>query len=164
MYVAAEIALPQRLQLERDDSWLQDILRGIWNRHFEDTPLVNTIRVNFGPAWKARLGLITLSEDQRTTYIEINGLLRLPAVPECVVNVTVAHELVHYVHGFGSPLPRRYKYPHRGGIVKHELVRRGLYLEYRQYDNWIYNHWYDFYDSLLPANQNFRPTSAEASA
>lgn len=164
MYVAAEIAYPHRLQLERDDPWLQDILRGIWTRYFDDTPLVNTIRASFGPAWKARLGLITLSEDQKTTYIEINGLLRVPVVPEFVVSITVAHELVHYVHGFGSPLPQRYKYPHRGGIVKHELLRRGMELEYRQYDAWVYSHWYDFYDSLMSSDQDVRPASAEASA
>ncbi len=164
MYVAAENAHPHRLQLERDNAWLQNILRGIWNRYFNDSSLVNTIRVSFGPAWKARLGLITLSEDQKTTYIEINGLLRLPVVPEFVVNVTIAHELVHYIHGFGSPLPRRYKYPHRGGIVKHELLRRGMELEYRQYDAWVYNHWYEFYDSLVRTNQDVRPASAEASA
>src|SRR5438067_1493992 len=78
-----------------------------------------------GP-WKLRLGLISTCDVQLTIRIGINSLLALPEAPHCLTLITVAHELVHYWHGFGSPLPRRYQHPHRGGIVTRELKERGL--------------------------------------
>ena len=103
------------------------------------------MRVNYGATWKTRLGLITLSDDRATSYIQVNSLVRMREVPDYITNITIAHELVHYAHGFGSPLPRRYKHPHRGGVVKRELLRRGLAAEYARYDEWVYERWYDFY-------------------
>jgi hypothetical protein len=141
----AAVAPPPLLRPLRDDRWLVRMLDHIWVRHFNDTPRVNHVRVNFGGFWRNRLGLITMTEDSATTYIRINGLFRLPESPEYVTTVTVAHEMVHYAHGFGSPLPRRYKHPHRGGVVKRELLRRGMAYEIEQYDNWVSNHWFDFY-------------------
>jgi hypothetical protein len=129
----------------RDDRWLRHSLEWVWNRFFGDTPRVNRVGVNYGAAWKTRLGLITLSEDQSTSYIQVNSLLRIREVPDYITHITIAHELVHYAHGFGSPLPRRYKHPHRGGVVKRELLRRGLAAEYARYDEWVYERWYDFY-------------------
>lgn len=160
MYAAVEVSYSPELALERDDLWLQYMLRGIWNRYFGDTPQVNSVCVSFSATWKSRLGSITLSEDRKTSYIQINALLRYRDVPEFVAQVTIAHEMVHYAHGFGSPLPRRYKYPHRGGVVKRELLRRGMEHEYRAYDNWVYNHWYDFYEAWESQIQDVRPTSA----
>jgi hypothetical protein len=139
----------------RDDRWLHHVLESVWARHFPDTPRLNTIRVNYGAAWKNRLGLITMSHDQTTSFIQINALLRLRDVPDCVSRITVAHEMVHYAHGFGSPLPRRYKHPHRGGIVKRELLARGMAGEYAQYDDWIYNRWFDFYAARAGAFDGF---------
>lgn len=158
MYAAREVMDPQSAPPVRDGRWLQDTLRDIWDRYFRDTPRVNAVRISYGAAWKTRLGSITLSADHRTSYIQINALLGMPEVPDCVTTVTIAHELVHYAHGFGSPLPQRYKHPHRGGIIKRELIRRGMALDYERYDEWVYNHWYDFYDER--ANQEVRPTSA----
>ncbi len=158
MRVAGAVINPQLAEQVRDSRWLDRTLDEIWDRYFGDTPRVNIVEIGYGGAWKTRLGSITLSDDHRTTYIRINSLLRLPEVPEYVTLVTVAHEMVHYAHGFGSPLPQRYKHPHRGGIVKRELIRRGMELEYRQYDHWVYNYWYDLYDEYL--RQDTRPTSA----
>jgi len=162
MHAAGVVVCPQLAQQVcgevRGGRWLHDTLREIWDRHFRDTPRVNAVQIRFGAPWKTRLGSITLSEDQRTTYIQVNALLRLPEAPDYVAAVTVAHEMVHYAHGFGSPLPRRYKHPHRGGIVRRELIRRGMERDYRQYDEWVYAHWYDFYDLWM--NQEARPTSA----
>ena len=158
MYVARGVICPQLAEQVRDSQWLHNTLHDIWDRYFNDTPRVNTVRISFGGAWKTRLGLITLSEDQQTSYIQINALLRLSDVPEYVTTVTVAHEMVHYAHGFGSPLPQRYKHPHRGGIVKRELFRRGMEREYHLYDEWVYSRWYDFYDECV--SQDVRPTSA----
>jgi hypothetical protein len=96
-----------------------------------------------------------MSHDQTTSFIQINALLRLRDVPDCVSRITVAHEMVHYAHGFGSPLPRRYKHPHRGGIVKRELLARGMASEYAQYDDWVYNRWFDFYAARAGALDGF---------
>ena len=145
MLAIAERALPRYAPQLRDDLWLQEELDYLWVNHFADVPRVNQVNVSFMGAWKTRLGLITLSEDERTTYIGLNSLLRLPDVPYYVASITLAHEMVHYCHGFGSPLPRQFKYPHRGGIVEKELKRRGLGAEYEIYEDWVYTHWYDFY-------------------
>jgi hypothetical protein len=145
MHSIAGGILPHAAPLTRDERWLGQTLEAVWADHFSDTPRANMVRVSFGGAWKSRLGLITMSHDQATSYIQVNGLLRLQDVPDCVTRVTVAHEMVHYAHGFGSPLPRRYKHPHRGGIVKRELIARGMAGEYAEYDQWVYDQWYDFY-------------------
>lgn len=158
MHAAGAVAYPQLDEHMRDSRWLYRTLVEVWDRYFRDTPRVNTVRISFGAPWKTRLGSITLSEDNRTSYIQINALLQLPEVPEFVTTVTVAHEMVHYAHGFGSPLPQRYKHPHRGGVVKRELIRRGMELEYQKYDEWVYCRWYEFYEEYL--DQDARPTSA----
>jgi hypothetical protein len=150
-------AYPHPALAVRTDQWLREALDDVWARHFADTPHVNRVQVSFAGPWKSRLGLITMAENQLTTYIQINSLLRYPEVPGFVLTITVAHEMVHYVHGFGSPLPQRFKHPHRGGIVKRELVRRGLAEEYDRYDEWVYSHWYDFYErqsGLAPTEED----------
>ena len=144
MHVVAEARVPGRTS-SRDEQWLADLLDQIWEQYFTDTPRINRVRVSYGGAWKSRLGLITMSEDEKTSYIQVNGLLMHPEIPENITFVTVAHEMVHYAHGFGSPLPRRYKHPHRGGVVKRELIRRGMAHQYDLYDQWVYDNWYEFY-------------------
>src|SRR5215470_8825893 len=71
----------------RDNRWLGQVLDTLWTRHFADTPRANRVRVDFGSAWKTRLGLITMTDDQATSYIHINSLFRIPEVPTYVVNV-----------------------------------------------------------------------------
>lgn len=134
--------------------WDQEISRGnlvgylrwIWRKHFADTPRVNEVQINYCAPWKSRLGLIRLSADQKITFIGINALLQLEAVPENVLTVTIAHEMVHYTHGFGSPLPRPYQHPHANHIVDRELERRDLGLQLCNCNEWIDKHWYSFYD------------------
>jgi hypothetical protein len=151
MHLTAGATLSHTAPTTRDDRWLAHVLDRIWDDHFGDTPRCNEVLVNFRGVWKSRLGSISMSYDQSTTFIQINALLRLTEVPEHVAQITVAHELVHYAHGFGSPLPRRYKHPHRGGIVKRELLRRGMADVYADYDAWVYDKWYDFYASWTAA-------------
>ena len=148
MQAIADLVLPRSAPQRRDDLWLERELDYLWENHFADVPRVNHVAVAFTGTWKTRLGVITLSEDQKTTYISLNALLGHPEVPYYVASITLAHEMVHYCHGFGSPLPRRYKYPHRGGIVEKELRRRGLQVEHDLYDDWVYTHWYDFYERV----------------
>lgn len=132
-------------QGERDNEWLKFELDYIWDTYFSDVARVNHVTIEFAKKWKARLGMITLSASGRTTYIGINSLLRLRQVPWFVPDITIAHELVHYSHGFGSPLPRKYDHPHKGGIVAKELAKRGLEKEHNLYANWLAEHWHTFY-------------------
>lgn len=145
MHVVPKVLNRRHLTGLRDGQWLKRELEHIWSSFFADTPRVNRVEVNFSGSWKSRLGVISLSEDKQTSYIGLNSLLSLPEAPFYVATITLAHELVHYAHGFGSPLPRRHRHPHRGGIVEKELVVRGLAEELDLYQNWIQNHWYDFY-------------------
>jgi hypothetical protein len=107
--------------------------------YFPDLPQGNPIVVGWGRRARNRLGAICNRGDHTT--IHINRLFALPEVPEFVVDAVLAHELAHYVHGFGSGLPKIYAYPHAGGVVDRELDRRGLRaLEFAAKD-WEKRHW-----------------------
>lgn len=118
----------------------------IWQKYFADMPRVNQIEIAYCQPWKRRLGLIRLSLDNATSFIGLNALLQVPQIPEYVLITTIAHELTHYAHGFGSPLPRQYKHPHANDVVKVELERRGLGEIMRLCDAWIDKEWFSFYD------------------
>jgi hypothetical protein len=125
---------------------LTSYLNQIWRHHFADIPHVNDVYIDYCYPWKGRLGLIRLSQDQSTSFIGVNTLLLLQQVPEQVLITTIAHELVHYAHGFGSPLPRYYKHPHANNIVDRELEQRELGDQLRCCHEWIDKYWYSFYD------------------
>lgn len=125
---------------------LTGYLHFIWRTYFSDTPRVNEVHIAYSYPWKSRLGLIRLSLDNSITLIGINTLLQHPQVPDYVLLTTVAHELVHYKHGFGSPLPRRYKYPHANKVVDHELEAHNLGEPLCLCNEWIDRCWYAFYD------------------
>jgi hypothetical protein len=131
-----------RLLQKRD---LQTSLDTIWRHYFTDVPRINEVRIAYCRPWKCRLGLIRMTLDCTTSFIGINSLLRSPQAPECVLFVTIAHELAHYAHGFGSPLPRLYDHPHANNVVEQELERRGLGLLLSEYDDWLEEHWEAFY-------------------
>jgi hypothetical protein len=56
----------------------------------------------------------------------INALPQHWQVPEYVLITTIAHELTHYAHSFGSSLSRCYEHPHANNVVERELAQRGL--------------------------------------
>jgi hypothetical protein len=118
----------------------------IWQTYFADVPHVNRVEVAYCQPWKRRLGLIRLSLDNTHSFIGINALLQLSQVPEYILIITIAHELTHYAHGFGSPLPRLHEHPHANNVVKRELERRGLGETQGLCDAWIDREWYSFYD------------------
>lgn len=109
----------------RDDQWLKEKMESLWSNNFSDVERKNNVAIRFKGKWKNKLGHIKLLEN-KDTEIVINGLFRNDRIPEQLINATIAHELVHYSHGFQSPLERKYKHPHAGGIVSRELKSRGL--------------------------------------
>lgn len=121
-------------------------LNSIWKKYFSDVLHVNKVTIAYCYPWKRRLGLIRLSLDGQTSFIGLNALLQLPQVPEHVLITTIAHELTHYAHGFGSPLERLHEHPHANGVVQRELEKRGLGETFRMCDEWIDKQWFSFYD------------------
>jgi hypothetical protein len=119
----------------------------IWGGYFADVPRVNQVDIAYCRPWKRRLGLIRLSLDSSTSFIGVNALLQLARVPEYILITTIAHELAHYAHGFGSPLPRLHEHPHANNVVKCELEQRGLGEILRLCDEWIDKEWFSFYDA-----------------
>src|SRR5579859_1836437 len=126
---------------------LKIYLDHIWHQYFLDIPCVNEVQIAYCHPWKSRLGLIRLSLDSATSFIGINALLQHQHVPDFVLITTIAHELAHYTHGFGSPLPRLYKHPHANDVVNRELEQRGLREAVQQSDAWIDRQWLAFYQT-----------------
>ena len=114
----------------RDNTWLANKLQQLYSKHFSDVPINNRILVKFGKRARSRLGSISLRPkkgfDQPVSVININRVLQHNDVPEYVIDAVLAHEFIHYAHGFNSPLQRLYRYPHQSGIVDKEMIKRGL--------------------------------------
>ena len=109
----------------RDDLWLKERLDQMWLLLFPDIERKNTVVIRFKGRWKNKFGHIRMLKN-KDTEIVVNSLFKNQEVPEAMIDATIAHELVHYMHGFQSPHPRMYKHPHAGGIVTRELKRRGF--------------------------------------
>jgi len=146
---------------ERDNSWLGQQLYYIWGQWFADVALVTPVAIKFVRPWKRRLAVIYLTEDERQSFIGVNRYLRDPRVPYTVCLVTIAHELVHYAHGFGSHHPRQYLHPHRGNVVQRELTKRGLGDELGFYTDWTNERWFELLPDLLAGPSPFEPVPAE---
>lgn len=126
---------------KRSHDWLEGRLKTIWSQHFPDVPMANAVSIRFVREGRRRLGWIAMSESGRSTLIGINHMLASPHVPQPLCDVTIAHELAHYAHGFGSPLERRFDDPHAGGVVESELRARGLGHWLDDADTWASQHW-----------------------
>ena len=109
----------------RDDLWLNKRLSEIWEIFFSDVVRKNNIKIRFLGRWKNKFGHIKKLKDG-SSEIVINGLFKDDKIPDYIVDLTIAHEIVHYLHGFNSPYPKKFRYPHQGGIVKKELISRGF--------------------------------------
>lgn len=160
----------------RDEKWLFQKLDEIWDNHFSDIPQENNVKIVWGRRARTRLGSIkggngprltrqrpknkpsrsgasTLNHLQRSpeeTIITINALFKDEKIPEEVVIATIAHELVHYAHGFHSPLEQKFDAPHAGGIVIKELEKRGLGKIMKIQKEWLKNNWRDYILSHYP--------------
>lgn len=126
----------------RDGLWLQEVLDSTWDAYFSDVSQDNDVRIEFGRKARTRLGSIKLDrKDHNVTVITMNGLFRSPEIPEFVVVSTLVHELIHYAHGFNSPLEQKHRHPHAGGVVRREYAERGLEHLYLDQKIWIKANW-----------------------
>lgn len=144
----------------RDNNWLSDLLADIWYKNFSDVPQVNDVKIKFGSPAKTRLGSIKWGRKpiahndgppRKRSIITITGYFKHILIPENVVRAVIAHELVHYAHGFSSPLPQLHKHPHKGGIVDKELVARGLGKELKFEKSWMKANWINFLQNWATA-------------
>lgn len=128
----------------RDDNWLLSRLDFLWTTYFSDIPQKNRVYIRFGRSSKYRFGSIRLDRRDKSSRILINGMFKDPKYPAEIIDHTIAHELVHYTHGFSSPNPKMHAYPHRGGVIDKELNDRGL-----KHLVFIYNVWVVQYKRTL---------------
>ncbi|OIP81949.1 hypothetical protein COW94_02150 [Candidatus Peregrinibacteria bacterium CG22_combo_CG10-13_8_21_14_all_44_10] len=120
----------------RDNKWLENLFDEMWEKYFFDVRRANQIEVKFSRKARTRLGSIRMTRDKKKSIILLNGLFRDSLIPTQVVEGVLAHEIVHYAHGFCSPLKRQHRHPHKGGVVKNEMVSRGLEHQYRIEKAW----------------------------
>ncbi len=121
----------------RDNNWLLSRLDFIWSKYFSDVDQSNPINVRFGRYSKYRLGSIKLNRKTNRSLITITSMFKDDKIPTAVIDHTLAHELVHYAHGFSSKKTLLHKYPHAGGVVKREMEERGVGHLNKAYKLWI---------------------------
>lgn len=124
----------------RSQLWLNNRLEQIWELLFPDTPKANNVVIRFKGKWRNKFGHIKRLKN-KDSEIAINSLFTHEMVPEYIIDLTIAHELIHYSHGFNSPLPRQFKHPHQGGVVRRELIKRGFSHMLRKEREFIRDHW-----------------------
>ncbi len=131
----------------RNNEWLIGKLDSIWLMLFPEVERKNKVIVRFKGKWKNKFGHIKQLKDG-SSEIVVNGLFVHELVPEYIIDITLAHELIHYMHGFNSPYEQKYKYPHQGGVVDKELLRRGFGHWVRQERDFIKKDWLRIYKFL----------------
>jgi hypothetical protein len=147
----------------RTNTWLANRMYYLWEEHFADVPRTNVVLIKFGRGSRSQLGSIKWAnqstrirsllkrksireyadaqDDKRVTVITITRKFKDPSIPEFVVDSTIAHEMVHYTHGFSSPLKQRFAHPHKGGLIRKELESRGLGELHRAAKRWLKENW-----------------------
>ncbi|MBS3167994.1 hypothetical protein J4216_02635 [Candidatus Woesearchaeota archaeon] len=124
----------------RDDYFLRERLEYLWNNAFNDVERKNIVKIRFKGKWKNKFGHIKKLKNNDSEIV-INGYFRDLKIPTYIIDLTIAHELVHYSHGFNSPLPRLYNHPHKGGIVNKDLKKRGFSEALKLEKKWIKEEW-----------------------
>lgn len=124
----------------RDDEFLRNKLDYIWQLGFLDIEKKNEIKIKFKGRWKNKFGHIKKLKDGNSEIV-INGYFKNEVVPDYILDLTIAHELVHYSHGFNSPLPKLYSHPHKGGVVNKDLKKRGFGHLLKLERKWIKEEW-----------------------
>ncbi|MBI2335104.1 hypothetical protein HYU96_04910 [Candidatus Daviesbacteria bacterium] len=125
------------MKIQRDDIWLLSRLDYVWAKYFDDVSQNNKVFIKFGRYARARLGSIKYDKKSGHSFITITGMFKDLKIPTGVIDHTIAHELCHYTHGFSSPHRKLHHYPHEGGIVKKEMLSRGMGSLVKGYRDWI---------------------------
>jgi hypothetical protein len=115
----------------------------LWDTYYVDARKGYPIEAHFGPRARYRYGSIYSIGVQ--CHILINRLFAHPDVPDYVIDATLVHELAHYVHGYGSGMPKLYSHPHRGGVVDIEMKKRSCWFLEEIAGEWRKNHWPELY-------------------
>lgn len=131
----------------RDQEWLETRFNQIWEVFFPEVEKKD-ISIRWKGRWKNKFGHIT-SKNSRSEIV-VNRLFQDTRVPEDIIKLTIAHEIIHYMHGFHSHLPKRYDHPHKGGIVDKELTRRGFSYSLKRERSWYKDEWLPLFRELCP--------------
>ncbi len=131
----------------RDQEWLVNLFNSIWGKSFFDVEKKNGVLIRWKGRWKNKFGHIKRLKNG-DTEIGINSLFKDELVPEYIIRLTVAHEIVHYFHGFQSPHPRMFQHPHKGGVVNKELRKRDFGMYITQERLWYKHEWLSLYKKL----------------
>ena len=130
----------------RNDKFLLERLEQIWLLLFNEIPKLNNVVIKFKVKSKNKFGHIKKTGED--TEIAINSLFKFDMIPEYIIDLTIAHELSHYAHGFNSPLKKKYKHPHKGGIVTKELKIRGFDKMLKKEKMWFKYEWPKIYEQI----------------
>ncbi len=131
----------------RDQEWLETRFDQIWSLFFPDVERKD-VSIRWKGRWKNKFGHITSKKGR--SEIVINTLFQDSRVPEDILKLTIAHEIIHYMHGFHSHLPKQYNHPHQGGVVDKELIKRGFGYSLRRERDWYKNEWLPLFRELCP--------------
>lgn len=137
----------------RDDAWLQTRFDQIWDLFFPEVEK-RDVSIRWKGKWKNKFGHI--SRKNSKTEIVVNTFFRDLRVPEDIIKLTIAHEIVHYMHGFHSHLPKKYRHPHKNGVVDSELKRKGFGYALKLEKKWIKESWWKLYGELSPKKNVIR--------
>jgi len=138
--------------MKRDNKWLKDRFKYLKDRYFEDIEIRNNIIVKFGRPTKTRMGSIKKGR-RKTNFnsiITINGHFQNPEIPSYIIDAVLAHEFMHYAHGFCSPHQQAFCHPHKGGIVNRDLKERGLADILKAEKVWLKKNWKNFIKNNHP--------------
>lgn len=140
---------------KRNNQWLKNRTLYIIKRYFSDIEINNSLIIKFGRPCNTRLGSIKPSKFGSNKYsiITINGHFQDIEIPEFVIDAVIAHEFMHYAHGFASPHKQAYRHPHKGGVVDWDLKERGLGDVLKLQKQWVKNYWKNYlvsHDCLKP--------------
>jgi hypothetical protein len=145
----------------RDNKYLQNLMYEVWEEYFSDVPRQNFVITKFGRHAKRQLGCIKYAKEntkvkslikeykdeidsqdiETISVILLTKYFQDEKIPEFVLISTLSHEICHYAHGFHSPLKQKYRYPHRGSVVKKEMLNRGLGTILKESEDWLKDNW-----------------------
>lgn len=136
----------------RDNNYLHERLDHIWDRYFSDIEQTNDVIIKFGKKARNRLGSIKQDRGakENPTTITITAFFKDENIPDFIVDSVIAHEMVHYAHGFASPHEKRFDNPHAGGIIKKEMLERGLDDLFILQKKWLKENWENYLKENAP--------------